>query len=215
MMRDSDPSRPAVPTVFVVDDDVSVRESLELLIECAGWRPATFESALDFLSQPRLATPSCLVLDVSLPDLDGLELQKQLAEREETPIVFLTAYGNVPRTVQAMKNGAVDFLTKPFSDEALLSALRHAIERSRIHLENEAATRPLRDAYASLTRREREVLALVFAGLLNKQIAGRLGISETTVKAHRGQVMRKMNATTTADLVYLTTRLGLTPEPKA
>src|SRR5580765_4584247 len=169
----------AVPIVFVVDDDVSVRESLELLIRCEGWEPQTFASAPEFLAHPRTLLPSCLVLDISLPGLNGLDLQKQVAvERPDMPIIFITGYGDVPKTVQAMKAGAVEFLTKPFSDDVLLSAIRNAIDRSRTTLAHEAEMRVLRDSYESLTRREREVMAWVVAGLLNKQIGDELGISE-------------------------------------
>jgi FixJ family two-component response regulator len=195
--------------VFVVDDDVSVRESLELLIRTAGWQPETFPSAQEFLSRPRSATPCCLVLDVSLPGLNGLELQKQLAERTDMPIIFITGHGDVPMTVQAMKAGAVEFLTKPFNDNVLVHAIRGAIERSRSALRQEAQMLVLRDSYASLTPREREVMALVVSGLLNKQVGDELGISEITVKAHRGQVMRKMKADSLPDLVTMAARLGL------
>jgi len=196
--------------VFVVDDDISVRESLELLIRSEGWQPETFASAQEFLAHPRKLAPSCLVLDVSLPGLNGLDLQKRVAvERIEMPIIFITGHGNVPMTVQAMKAGAVEFLTKPFSDDVLLSAIRNAIERSLTALGHEAEMRALRDRYASLTRRDREVMALVASGLLNKQVGGELGISEITVKAHRGQAMQKMKADSLADLVKMAARLGL------
>ena len=201
-------------TVFVVDDDLSVRESLELLITSAGWQPLVFESAQEFLAHPRAAVPSCLVLDVTLPGLNGLELQKQLADRTDMPIIFITGYGDVPTSVQAMKAGAVEFLTKPFKDEALLDAVRGAIERSRATLRHESEICAFRDCYASLTPREREVMALVVSGLLNKQVAGELGISEITVKAHRGQVMRKMKADSLPDLVTMAARLGLRPAPR-
>jgi len=203
------------PIVFVVDDDISVRESLELLIRCAGWHPEAFASAQEFLARPRVLAPSCLVLDVSLPDLNGLDLQKRVAaDRIDMPIIFITGYGDVPMTVQAMKAGAVEFLTKPFGDDVLLSAIRNAIERSRTALSHEAEIRALRDSYASLTPREREVMALVVSGLLNKQVGGQLGISEITVKAHRGQVMRKMKADSLADLVTMAARIRLAPAPK-
>jgi FixJ family two-component response regulator len=210
------PKSHATPIVFVVDDDISVRESLELLIRSEGWEPETFASAQEFLARPRVLVPSCLVLDVSLPGLNGLELQKRVAiERTDVPIIFITGYGDVPMTVQAMKAGAVEFLTKPFSDHVLLSAIRNAIERSQTALGHEAEMRALRDCYASLTRREREVMALVASGLLNKQVGGELGISEITVKAHRGQAMQKMKADSLADLVKMAARLGLASAPKA
>jgi FixJ family two-component response regulator len=195
-------------TVFVVDDDISVRESLELLIRNAGWQPETFASAQDFLLHPRATVPCCLVLDVTLPGLNGLELQQQLGERTDMPIIFITGYGDVPMSVRAMKAGAVEFLTKPFQDEVLLDAIRHAIERSRVALREESEMEGLRNNYALLTPREREVMALVVAGLLNKQVGGELGISEITVKAHRGQVMRKMKADSLPDLVTMAARLG-------
>jgi len=206
----------ATPIVFVVDDDISVRESLESLIRCAGWQPETFASAEEFIAHPRPFVPSCLVLDVSLPDLNGLDLQKRVAaDRSDMPIIFITGYGDVPMTVQAMKAGAVEFLTKPFGDEVLLSAIRNAIERSQTALSREAERRVLQASYASLSRREREVLALVVSGLLNKQVGGELGISEITVKAHRGQVMRKMKADSLADLVNMAARLRLAPAPNS
>ena len=196
-------------TVFVVDDDVSVRESLELLIRAAGWQPETFATAQDFLSRPRPSVPCCLVLDVALPGLSGLELQQRLAERTDMPIIFITGYGDVPMTVQAMKAGAVEFLTKPFTNDVLLGAIGSAIERSRTVLRDESDMRVLRAAYASLTPREREVMAWVISGLLNKQVGGELGISEITVKAHRGQMMRKMKADSLPELVTMAARLGL------
>ena len=201
----------ATPMVFVIDDDVSVRESLELLISCAGWQPETFVCAEEFLARPRLIAPSCLVLDVNLPDLNGLELQNRLADRSDMPIIFITGYGDVPMTVRAMKAGAAEFLTKPFSDDLLLSVIRHAIERSRHALDLETEMGELRECYASLSRREREVMALVVTGLLNKQVGAELGISEITVKAHRGKVMRKMKADSLADLVKMAARLHLAP----
>jgi len=199
------------PIVFVVDDDVSVRESLEALIGSEGWQAETFASAQAFLARPRVFAPSCLVLDVSLPDLNGLDLQKRLADRNDMPIIFITGYGDVPMTVQAMKAGAVEFLMKPFGDETLLSAIRQAIERSRAALGHEEEERALRDRYASLSRREQEVMGLVVTGRLNKQVAFELGISEITVKAHRGRMMRKMGAGSLADLVNMAARLRLTP----
>jgi FixJ family two-component response regulator len=198
--------------VFVVDDDLSVRESLELLICCEGWQARTFASAQEFLACPRALIPSCLVLDISLPGINGLDLQKRIAvERTDMPIIFITGYGDVPMTVQAMKAGAVEFLTKPFNDDVLLTAIRAALERSRVALSLEAEMRALRDRYASLSQREREVMALVVSGLLNKQVGGELGISETTVKAHRGKLIQKMKANSLADLVKMATRLRPAP----
>jgi FixJ family two-component response regulator len=212
----SSPKANATQIVFVVDDDISVRESLELLIRSEGWQPETFESAQEFLAHPRALVPSCLVLDVSLPGLNGLELQKRVAvERTDMPIIFITGYGDVPMTVQAMKAGAVEFLTKPFGDNVLLGAIRHALDRSHFALGREAEMQVLRDCYASLTPREREVMALVASGLLNKQVGGELGISEITVKAHRGQAMQKMKADSLADLVKMAARLGLASAPRS
>src|ERR1700719_1496932 len=209
----SPPMSHATPIVFIVDDDVSVRESLEALIRCAGWQPETFASAQEFRSRPRVLAPSCLVLDVALPGLNGLDLQKRIAvDRIDMPIIFITGYGDVPMTVQAMKAGAVEFLTKPFSD-VLLSAIQQAIERSRTALRLDEEIRELRDRHASLSRREREVMALVVSGLLNKQVGFELGISEITVKAHRGKVMQKMEARSLADLVTMAARLRLAPAP--
>lgn len=201
--------------VCVIDDDISVRESLELLIRHAGWEPRTFESASEYLQSPSLQRPNCLILDVHLPELNGLDLQERLAiERAEVPIIFLTGYGDVPMTVRAMKTGAVEFLTKPFDDEVLLRAIGAAIETSRIKLGEDAETAALRSAYASLTPREREVMALVVSGLLNKQVGGELGISEITVKAHRGKVMAKMNARSLPALVEMAARLRNAATPR-
>jgi FixJ family two-component response regulator len=197
----------ATPIVFVVDDDVSVRESLDALIRFEGWRPQVFASATEFLARPRLLAPSCLVLDVGLPDLNGLDLQKLVSDRIEMPIIFVTGYGDIPMTVRAMKAGAVEFLTKPFAPEVLLSAIRHALELSQTASTLEIEMRSLRDKYASLTRREREVMALVVRGQLNKQIAGELKISEVTVKIHRGNLVRKMQADSLADLVTMAAKL--------
>jgi FixJ family two-component response regulator len=192
---------PDIPVVFVVDDDVSVRESLELLILAAGWQPETFASAEDFLERSPIDGPSCLVLDVTLPKLNGLDLQTRIVDRTDMPIIFITGYGDVPTTVRAMKAGAVEFLTKPLADDLLENAIRQAIARSRAALAHEARLRALRDLHASLTPRQQETMSLVVSGLLNKQIAAKLGISEITVKAHRGQVMRKMQVDSLADLV--------------
>ena len=203
----------ASPIVFVVDDDISVRESLELLIHNQGWLAETFASAQEFLDRPRTLVPSCLVLDISLPGLNGLELQERVAvERTDMPIIFITGHGDISMTVQAMKAGAVEFLTKPFSDDVLLTAIRQALERSHAALGQESEMQALRDCYASLTRRERDVMSLVVSGLLNKQVGGTLGITEITVKAHRGKVMRKMKANSLADLVKMAARLRVTPE---
>ena len=203
------------PIVFVVDDDVSVRESLELLLRNEGWQAETFQSAQEFLAHPRVVAPSCLVLDVTLPDLSGLDVQKRVIDRTDMPIIFITGYGDVPMTVQAMKAGAVEFLTKPFSADVLVDAIRNAIERSRTTLGHEAEMRALRQRYASLTPREQQVMALVVAGLLNKQVGSDLSISEITVKAHRGSVMRKMEADSLADLVTMAARLRLPPASPA
>lgn len=195
--------------VFVVDDDMSVRESLESLIRHAGWLAELFASGQEFLVRPRLTVPCCLLLDVSLPGLSGLELQRQIAERTEMPIIFITGHGDVPMTVQAMKAGAVEFLTKPLRRDVLLNAIRGALERSRAALRVDAEMQAIKNCYQSLTPREREVMGLVVTGLLNKQIAGELDISETTVKKHRGQVMRKMKSDSLAELVTNAARLGL------
>ena len=206
----------ATPIVFVVDDDISVREALELLIRSAGLQPQLFASAREFLAHPKVLIPSCLVLDVSLPGLNGLELQKRIAaDRFDLPIIFITGYGDVPMSVQAMKAGAIEFLTKPFSDEVLLTAIRGAIERSQLALGQQAEIQQLRGCYLSLTPRERDVMALVVTGLLNKQIGFELGISEITVKAHRGKVMQKMNAGSLPDLVKMAARLRLSPPARA
>jgi FixJ family two-component response regulator len=198
------------PVVFVVDDDISVRESLESLIRCSGWQPKVFGSALEFLSIPAASAPNCLILDVGLPDLNGLDLQNRIAgERKDMPIIFITGHGDVPTSVKAMKGGAAEFLTKPFDDEVLLNAIRNAIEISVAALSDAEQLRLLQQRYASLTPREQEVMALVVSGLLNKQVGGELGISEITVKAHRGKVMSKMKADSLADLVKISGRLQI------
>jgi FixJ family two-component response regulator len=201
---------PDIPIVFVVDDDISVRESLESLIRFAGWRPQTFASAQEFLSRPRVFVPSCLVLDVTLPDLNGLDLQKRIAtDRIDMPIIFITGHGDVPMAVRAMKGGAVDFFAKPYGEEVLLRAIEQAIECSHAALRRETEMRSIRDRYASLSHRERQVMALVVSGLLNRQVGGELCISEITVKVHRGNVMRKMQAGSFADLVKMAGALHL------
>jgi FixJ family two-component response regulator len=200
----------AAPTVFVVDDDISVRESLELLIRKQGWHPETFNSAQEFLARPHPLAPSCLVLDFSLPGLNGLELQKRVAvERTCMPIIFITGFANVPMTVEAMKAGAVEFLTKPFTNESLLGAIRNAIERSRAKLQNEAQIQTLKEHYSALTMRERQVMDLLVSGMPNKQVGDELGITEITVKFHRGNLMRKMEADSFAGLVNMATRLRI------
>jgi FixJ family two-component response regulator len=205
---------PSQPIVFVVDDDVSVRESLELLIANEGWRPEIFASAQAFLDRPASGVPSCLILDVNLPDLNGLDLQTRLAATRRTmPIIFITGYGDVPMTVKAMKAGAIEFLPKPFQHEALLGAIRHALDLSRTALHDESVLQELRDRYARLTPRERQVMALVVSGLLNKQVADELSITEITVKSHRGQVMRKMKAESLAELVTIEARLRSATTP--
>jgi FixJ family two-component response regulator len=197
-------------TVFVVDDDVSVRESLEGLIAFAGWPVMTFASAQAFLDRARKPGPGCLILDVSLPDLSGLELQERLATDEiELPIIFITGHGSVPMSVRAMKAGAVEFLTKPIDDEALLRAIDDAIGKCKSVFERQLNLRTLRDDYALLSKREREVMALVTSGSLNKQVGAKLGISEITVKAHRGHLMRKMKAQSFAELVNMAAQLGV------
>jgi FixJ family two-component response regulator len=203
-------SPPATPVVFIVDDDVSVRESLESLIGRAGWKPETFSSAQAFLSRPRDETPSCLVLDVQLPDLNGLDLQERVtADRADLPIIFITGHGDIPMSVRAMKAGAAEFLTKPFEPDVLLDAIRRAIEHSRAALAQAVELKMLRERHAGLTPREREVFAWVVSGLLNKQVGAELGMTEATVKAHRGQVMQKMKANSLAELVRIATRLGI------
>ena len=198
------------PVVYVVDDDLSVREALDLLVTSAGWQAEICESAGEFLSRARASVPNCLVLDINLPDLSGLDVQRLVsAERAAMPIIIITGYGDVPTTVTAMKAGAVEFLTKPFGGEMLLAAIEKALDRSRVKLAQDSEVQALRDRHGSLSRREREVMALVVSGLMNKQVAFEIGISEITVKAHRGQVMRKMKASSLADLVHMAARLGI------
>jgi FixJ family two-component response regulator len=205
----------ATPIVFVVDDDPSVREALESLIIQAGWKPEVFVSAQEFLERPRVLVPSCLVLDVTLPGLNGLELQSLIAgDRIDMPIIFITGHADVPMTVKAMKAGAVEFLTKPVPEDILINAIDGAIARSRLTLEKGSDLQALRGRYAKLTPRERDVMSLVVRGLLNKQVAAELGVAEITVKAHRGQVMRKMNAASFADLVSMAAGLGLAAPTK-
>jgi FixJ family two-component response regulator len=199
---------PATPTVFVVDDDISIRDSLELLIQCAGWRAVMCGSAEEFLAQPRVFAPSCLILDVTLPQLNGFDLQELLSNRADMPIIFVTAYGNVSMTVRAMKAGAVEFLMKPYREEVLLQAIHDAFARSQAALHRESEIQTLRARCATLSGREREVMDLVVTGLLNKQIGGRLGISEITVKAHRGRMMHKMHARSIGDLINMAAKLA-------
>jgi FixJ family two-component response regulator len=201
---------PSTPVVVVVDDDVSVRESLELLIQNEGWQPALFESAQEFLAQLPTVVPSCLILDVNLPDLSGLDIQQRISDKKSsTPIIFITGYGDIPTSVRAMKAGAAEFLTKPLDDEIMIGAIREAVLRSQANLQQEGAQRQLQERFALLTRREREVMNLVVKGLMNKQVGFELEISEITVKAHRGKVMEKMQATTFVDLVNMAGKLGI------
>jgi FixJ family two-component response regulator len=201
---------PTIPTVVVVDDDISVRESLELLIQNEGWQPALFESAQDFLTRLPTVVASCLILDVNLPDLSGLDIQQRITDAKfSTPIIFITGYGDIPTSVRAMKAGAAEFLTKPLDDEIIIGAIRDAVNRSQANLKREGAQRQLEERLASLTKREREVMNLVVTGLMNKQVGFELDISEITVKAHRGRVMEKMHAATFVDLVNMAGRLGI------
>jgi FixJ family two-component response regulator len=201
---------PNTPTVVVVDDDISVRESLELLIQSEGWQAALFESAQEFLEKLPTVVPSCLVLDVNLPDLSGLDIQQRISdEKSSTPIIFITGYGDIPTSVRAMKAGAAEFLTKPLDDEMLIQAMRDAVLRGQANLKREGAQRQLQERFASLTKREREVMTLVVKGLMNKQVGFELDISEITVKAHRGRVMEKMHASTFVDLVNMAGRLEI------
>ena len=207
---------PTTPTVVVVDDDVSVRESLELLIQNEGWQPALFESAQEFLARLPSVVPSCLILDVNLPDLSGLDIQQRVSDQKSsTPIIFITGYGDIPTSVRAMKAGAAEFLTKPLNDEILIEAIRNAVHRSQANLKREGAQRQLQERFSLLSKREREVMNLVVKGLMNKQVGFELGISEITVKAHRGKVMEKMHATTFVDLVNMAGRLGISAAREA
>ena len=201
---------PPMPTVVVVDDDISVRESLELLIQHEGWEPALFDSAQDFLARLPAVAPSCLILDVNLPDLSGLDIQQRITDgKSSTPIIFITGYGDIPTSVRAMKAGAAEFLTKPLDDKVMIDAIREAVRRGQENLAREEVQHQLQDRFASLTKREREVMHLVVKGLMNKQVGFELDISEITVKAHRGRVMEKMQATTFVDLVNMAARLGI------
>jgi FixJ family two-component response regulator len=202
------PAPVTAPIVFIVDDDDSVRESLRALVDAGGWKPEVFASAREFLSHPRAAGPACLILDVTLPDLNGLELQQRLADQTDLPIVFITGYGDIPMSVRAMKAGAVEFLTKPIQANLLLGAIQDSIARSRAFLEQNGILRELQGRFTTLSLRERQVMALVVTGRLNKQVAAELGISEITVKAHRGRMMHKMRARSLPDLVNMATRLG-------
>jgi FixJ family two-component response regulator len=210
------PTTPTLPTVVVVDDDISVRESLELMIQNEGWRAALFESAQEFLTRLPTLVPNCLVLDVNLPDLSGLDIQQRISgEKSSTPIIFITGYGDIPTSVRAMKAGAAEFLTKPIDDQIMLQAIREAVLRSEANLKREGAQRQLQERFASLTKREREVMCLIVKGLMNKQAGFELNISEITVKAHRGRVMEKMRANTFVDLVNMAGRLGISMVPEA
>jgi len=207
---------PTTPTVVVVDDDISVRESLELLIQNEGWQPALFESAQEFLAKLPSVVPSCLILDVNLPDLSGLDIQQRISdEKSSTPIIFITGYGDIPTSVRAMKAGAAEFLTKPLNDEILIEAIRQAVLRSQANQKREGAQRQLQERFDLLSKREREVMNLIVKGLMNKQVGFELGISEITVKAHRGRVMEKMRATTFVDLVNMAGRLGISTAKEA
>ena len=204
----------ASPVVFVVDDDVSIRESLEALLQKAGWCVETFDSALKFLARPPVVGPNCLVLDIALPGLNGLDLQKRMVvERPGMPIIFITGQGDIPMTVQAMKTGAIEFLTKPYKGDVLLQSIRSAVERSKVLLGREEESQILKARYADLTSRERDVMSLVVVGLLNKQVGSRLGISEITVKKHRGNAMRKMKAESLVELAKMAKRLRLPQAP--
>jgi FixJ family two-component response regulator len=203
----------SAPTVFVIDDDQSIRESLESLIACAGWQAEVFASAPEFLARPDTSRATCLVLDVDLPGMKGLDVQGLVADRKHMPVIFITGHGDVASTVRAMKAGAIEFLTKPFDVQVLIDAIRRGLERSQAVLGVEQKLQRLRDLLRTLTPRERDVMSLITAGKLNKQVAGMLGISEITVKAHRGRAMRKMKARTFADLVRMAGELSLVGAP--
>lgn len=214
-MRTSSGLPDTTPTVFVVDDDEYIREALETAIGVAGWRARTFASAESFLESPSAIGASCLVLDVNMPGLGGLDLQKAIAdERADMPIIFITGFGDIPTSVRAMKAGAAEFLTKPFEEQVLLDAISAALERSEAAVGDRSKLNELRQCYAALTSREREVMDGVVSGRMNKQVGGDLGITEITVKKHRGRVMEKMRARSLAELVNMSASLGLTPSDR-
>jgi FixJ family two-component response regulator len=209
LARSRAPESQVTPVVFIVDDDVSVRESLELLIRSAGWQPITFASACEFLCYPQVCAPSCLILDVGLPDINGLDLQQQIAEQYHPPIIFLTGNGDVPTSVRAIKAGAFDFLTKPFHPRELRDLVQAALAQDCERRNRQTVLDSLQRRFESLTPREREVLPLVVSGLLNKQAAAHLGISEITLQIHRTNVMRKMKAQSLAELVRMADALEI------